>query len=173
MELSRRDAVAALAAVGTGAGAVAVGTHLHESDPGEDGDLRRAMVAAAEVVYPDAVSGVDEFVETFLDGRLDDEAHAAGVREAVDILDDYASARHDASFTDLSIAERDDLLRAAGVATASENPDGTEVERIRYYVVNELLLALYASPAGGELVGIENPPGHPGGTGSYQRGPTP
>lgn len=173
MELSRRDAVAALAAVGTGAGAVAVGTHLRETDPEGDDGRRRTMVAAAEVVYPDAVSRVDEFVETFLAGRLDDESHAAGVREAVETLEGYATARHDASFADLSVEQRDDLLRAAGVATAAENPDGTEVERIQYYVVNELLLALYTSPAGGELVGIENPPGHPGGTGSYQRGPMP
>jgi hypothetical protein len=43
---------------------------------------------------------------------------------------------------------------------------------VRYYVVNELLLALYASPTGGELVGIENPQGHPGGTASYQQGPS-
>ncbi|ELZ09360.1 hypothetical protein C479_11080 [Halovivax asiaticus JCM 14624] len=171
MELSRRDAVAALAAVG--AGAVAVGTHLSGTDPEEDDVLRRTMVAAGEVVYPGEVSGVAAFVETFLAGRLDDESHAAGVREAVETLDGYAATRHDASFADLSVEQRDDLLRAAGVATAAENPDGTEVERIQYYVINELLLALYASPAGGELVGIENPPGHPGGTGSYQRGPTP
>jgi hypothetical protein len=58
-----------------------------------------------------------------------------------------------------------------GVHTADEDPDGTTAERIRFYVVNELLFALYASPAGGRLVGIENPQGHPGGAESYRRGP--
>jgi hypothetical protein len=42
---------------------------------------------------------------------------------------------------------------------------------VRYYVVNELLYALYTSPTGGELVGIENPQGHPGGHESYQHEP--
>ncbi|MEA5408870.1 hypothetical protein VB773_15715 [Haloarculaceae archaeon H-GB2-1] len=55
--------------------------------------------------------------------------------------------------------------------TAEPNPDGTTAERVRYYLVNEPLYALYASPTGGTLVGIENPQGHPGGTESYQRGP--
>jgi len=54
---------------------------------------------------------------------------------------------------------------------ADENPDGTAAERVRFFVVNELLLALYASPTGGELVGIENPQGYAGGAESYQRGP--
>jgi len=43
--------------------------------------------------------------------------------------------------------------------------------RVRYYLVNDLLFALYSSPTGGKLVGIENPQGHPGGTGSYQQPP--
>jgi hypothetical protein len=58
-----------------------------------------------------------------------------------------------------------------GVRTAEPDPDGTDVERVRYYVVNELLFALYSSPTGGELVGLENPQGHPGGIDSYRRGP--
>ena len=41
-------------------------------------------------------------------------------------------------------------------------------DRVRFFVVNELLFALYSSPTGGSLVGIENPVGHPGGTESYQ-----
>jgi hypothetical protein len=42
---------------------------------------------------------------------------------------------------------------------------------VRYYVVDELLYAFYASPVGGGMAGIENPPGYPGGTESYQEGP--
>jgi len=57
------------------------------------------------------------------------------------------------------------------VDTADPVPDGDDVERVRYYVVNELLFALYSSPTGGELVGLENPRGNPGGLASYQRGP--
>ena len=64
---------------------------------------------------------------------------------------------------------RDRLLRGIGVETADPVPDGTLTERVRFYLVNDLLFAFYASPTGGRLVGIENPIGHPGGIESYQR----
>lgn len=170
MELSRRDAVAALAAIGAGAGGLAAVSRHRRPDGDASGPVS-AMVAAAEVCYPSEVEGVDTFVRAFLEGRLDSEAHAAGVEEAVADLDRYARGWHDAPFADLSMADREDTLRSAGVDTADERPDGGAPERIRYYVVNELLLALYASPTGGELVGIENPQGHAGGLDTYQRGP--
>jgi len=43
------------------------------------------------------------------------------------------------------------------VDTAGPDPDGVAGERIRYYLVNELLYAFYASPTGAGLVGLENP----------------
>ncbi|MFC6719155.1 gluconate 2-dehydrogenase subunit 3 family protein [Natrialbaceae archaeon GCM10025810] len=176
MELTRRDAVAALAALGT-SGATIAGVHHHASSgtdadgDGSDSDpALETLLAAAEVVYPSELEGVEEFVETFLEGRRDSEAHAAGLEDAVEELDRYANVYHDAPFAELSPADRDDTLRRASVATVPERPDGTAPERIRYYVVNELLLALYTSPTGGELVGIENPQGYPGGLETYQRG---
>ncbi|MFO7834532.1 MAG: gluconate 2-dehydrogenase subunit 3 family protein [Halohasta sp.] len=188
MELTRRDAVAALAALGVAAptaGCVAptadaedrVGGEATESgtDEGESGVDEEASIetltAAAEVLYPSAVDGIGEFVETFLAGRLDDDPHAAGLRAAVDVLETRARAWYDDGFAALDVDERDSLLREAGAAAAEPDPEGTPAERLRYYVVNELLLALYSSPTGGELVGIENPQGHAGGLDSYQRGP--
>ncbi len=188
MELTRRDAVAALATLGvttSTAGCVAPtadaedrvggeasGTGTDEADTGADEEaLTETLTAAAEVLYPSAVDGIEEFVETFLAGRLDDGPHAAGVREAVDALDTRAESWYDDRFAALDADDRDSLLRETGAAAAEENPNGTTAERLRYYVVNELLLALYSSPTGGELVGIENPQGHAGGLGSYQRGP--
>ncbi|MGQ3328598.1 gluconate 2-dehydrogenase subunit 3 family protein [Halorubrum sp. FL23] len=186
MELTRRDAVAALATVGA-TGGVALGTR--RSDDGGDGAegadgageaeaaaldeaaVRASMAAVATVVYPEAVDGVEAFVDRFLDGRLDGSAHAAGLRATVGDLDDAARSWHGAPLVDLSETTRDELLREVGADVADEVPDGTLAERVRYYVVNELLLALYASPTGGELVGLENPQGHPGGTESYRRGP--
>jgi hypothetical protein len=180
MELTRRDAVAALAALGAGGAAVAGGRRLADGDEADDTDaaealederVRETLVAVAEVVYPSAVDGVEPFVRRFLDGRLDDSPHAAGVRSAVTEVDDSARSWYGDRFVELSSDDRDSLLRELGAHTAEENPEGTTAERIRYYVVNEVLLALYASPKGGKLVGIENPQGHPGGTESYQRGP--
>ena len=181
MELTRRDAAAALAALGAG-GAVAFGADRvrrdapdgPDRDPGpepSDDRIRATLVAAAAVVYPSDVSGIEGFLEGFLAGRLDGSEHAAGLRNAVGDLDERADSWYGGRFASLPAAERDRLLREIGADTAEEDPDGTTAERIRYYVVNELLLALYASPTGGELVGIENPQGHPGGTESYQRGP--
>ncbi|WP_058366905.1 gluconate 2-dehydrogenase subunit 3 family protein [Haloparvum sedimenti] len=191
MELTRRDAAAALAAFGVGGvGAAGVREWRQSSAEGSedapvasDTAVRDALVAVAEVVYPSEVEGVPSFVESFLSGRLVDpddaagasefeRAHDAGLREAVTTLNDLAASWYDAPVADLPPSDRDGLLREVGADTAEASPDGTDAERVRYYVVNELLLALYASPTGGELVGIENPQGHPGGTDTYQRGPT-
>ena len=180
MELTRRDAVAALAAIG-GAGGVAwvasqQGDRPAESSPSDadlpaDEQVRETLVAIGEVVYPSELSGVAAFVETFADARLAEEPHATGVREAVATVEELGESWHGARVTELPPETREQLLREVGADTAEEDPDGTDAERVRYYVVNELLLALYSSPTGGELVGIENPQGHPGGTGSYQQGP--
>ena len=176
MELTRRDAVAALGALGAAGGAALAAAKAGDSraeapDLADETTTRASMAAVATVLYPTAVDGVDSFVDEFLDGRLDGSAHAEGLRAAVAELDEAARAWHGAPVADLSEADRDRLLREIGADVADEDPEGTTAERVRYYVVNELLLALYTSPTGGELVGIENPQGHPGGTDSYQRGP--
>jgi hypothetical protein len=187
VKLTRRDALLALVAIG-GAGAAGVGVRGLQSAAGgteddapdasdadetlpSDQRVRDTLVAVAEVVYPSEVSGVEAFVETFVDSRLADEEHAQGVREAVAMLDERGHSWYDGRVTDLEPETRDQLLHDTGSDTAAEDPAGRPAERIRYYVVNELLLALYASPTGGELVGIENPQGHPGGIESYRRGP--
>ena len=174
MELTRRDAVAALTAIGVGSGALSGCAVPSDPDPGADVDaerIREVLVAAADVVYPDVVSGTEAFVEAFLEGRLEGRAHAIGVDEAVAELDEHAESWYGERFPALSAETRDQVLHGIGAAMADEDPDGTTAERVRYYVVNELLLALYASPTGGELVGLENPQGHAGGIDTYQRGP--
>ncbi|SER11954.1 gluconate 2-dehydrogenase subunit 3 family protein [Natrinema salaciae] len=181
MELTRRDAVAALAALGVGGGTLSGCAAPTGSAPGgSDGDpaadvdterIRETLVAAAAVVYPSEVTGTATFVETFLEGRLEDPTHAANVDAAVAELNERADDWFGDAFPALSPADRDRCLRELGVDSAAEDPDGRTRERLRYYVVNELLVALYTSPTGGELVGIENPIGHPGGLESYQRGP--
>jgi hypothetical protein len=183
MQLTRRDAAAALAAIGA-TGGVALGVRRAGDDgegagevagnregPSDDEAVRETMAAVAGVVYPESVTGVEGFVDAFLDGRLDGSAHGEGIRAAVAEVESAARSWYDAPVADLSAADRDRLLRELGADTAEEDPEGSAAERVRYYVVNELLLALYASPTGGELVGIENPQGHPGGAESYTRGP--
>lgn len=178
MELTRRDAVAALAAIG-GAGGAAYGyTRLRGGPEGDEPagpseeHVVETMVAVATVVYPSELSGIEAFVEEFVTARLADEGdHAAGVREAVEILDEHTRTFYDEPIAALTPVTREQALEDFGADIAEEDPTGSSAERVRYYVVNELLLALYSSPTGGRLVGIENPQGHPGGTESYQRGP--
>lgn len=187
MELTRRDAIAALAALGGAGGGYAAYRRSRGSEDAPEADdetVRATLTAAAEVVYPSEIEGIERFVATFLEGRLDGDRRAdrelgeAGralavdrLRETVATLNDRAEEWHGDAFWALSPATRDQVLREVGADTADERPDGTTAERVRYYVVNELLLALYTSPTGGQLVGIENPQGHPGGIESYQQGP--
>lgn len=170
-ELTRRDAVAALGAAGLALGTGALAGRSLEAEGFTDGDVA-TLAAVAEVVYPSSVTGVRPFVERYAAGRADARPeHAAAVRDAVRRLDRYARQWHDAPFDDLDVATREELLRSMGLDEARPDPDGADPGRLRYYLVNELLFALYATPTGAELVGLENPQGYPGGTTSYRRPP--
>ncbi|WP_115863986.1 gluconate 2-dehydrogenase subunit 3 family protein [Halorussus litoreus] len=197
MELSRRDALAALAAssVAVGGGAVLT-TDVEEGaldgtpfgGGASSGDDERAsgdgeadplaedrlatLLAVADVVYPSGVSGVEEFVRTYALGRTADRPeHREGMVDALAALDEHARSWHDAAFRDLDAETRESVLDQMAVDATNPDPEGADPERVRFYVVNELLYALYTSPTGGELVGLENPQGHPGGADSYRRGP--
>lgn len=173
MELSRRDVLAALSAAGVGAAAGCSGLPSRDSRPVGEHEVE-TLVAVAEVVYPSAVENVAGFVRDYSAERVrEDEAYAKGVADAVAALDDYATDWYDGKFATLSRTQRADLLDIMGVDTADPDPDGLALERVRYYLVNELLYAFYTTPTGAGLAGLENPPGYPGGTQSYQRGPQP
>jgi len=185
MRLSRRDALAALAGVTAAGGGVAVGAlgtrdapvagraaGTDEDEGRTDDEALSVLVAAAEVLYPSAVEGHRAFVETYVDGRRRrDPAHYAGVVSAAAELDAVARDWHAAAFERLAPETRDRLLRDLGVDVADPDPGGNLSDRLRFFVVNDLLYAFYTSPAGGRLVGTENPTGYPGGLSSYQRGP--
>ncbi len=190
MRLTRRDALAVAsflgAAVGGGvaldraADAGVLGDELADSSgttgAATDGDGETAvgtdvdeetlatLVAVGEVVYPERVKGIAEFVTTYTEGRLlaEPDREAAVVAAAAE-LDEVADEWEDAAFADLDRETRDELLRELAVDTSDPDPEGIVPERIRYYLVNDLLYAFYASPSGSELVGTPNPIGYPGG----------
>jgi hypothetical protein len=144
---------------------------LDDSGP-PSAEVIAGTVAVAEVIFPTDVSGNQKFVETYLNGRTADETYSVDeVESLLGIIDDRAKRMTGIVFTDLDPQRRDDVLRAVGGASAYPDPDGTVPQRIRYYLINDLLFALYSSPAGGKLVGNENPIGHPGGRQAYQHGP--
>lgn len=172
MELTRRDTLAALSAVGVGSVA---GCSAPTGDDGEtdvDEHAVQTLVAVGETVYPSSVEGVDSFVREYTVTRVrGGAAYEAGVADAVARLDAYVEQFHDESYAALPVEERAAVLDRMGVDTAEPVPDGVDRERVRYYLVNELLYAFYSTPTGASLAGLENPPGHPGGTESYRRGP--
>lgn len=175
MKLSRRDALAALAAGGASVAGGYATLRWGEGDedsPGFTAAEGEALVAVARTVFPSEVTGVPEFVETYSVGRIRDRpAYRDGVTDAIATLDEYATAWYEAPFADLDSTECDALLYEMDVDAADPVPDGDDRERVRHFLVNELLYALYTTPTGGELVGIENPQGFPGGTTSYRRPP--
>lgn len=173
MQLTRRDALTALAA----AGVVGTGAAVMERDsPPEnplDADDIDTLVALARVLYPSEVTGVRAFVERYSLGRTTErDAYRRGIADAVGELDGYAGSWYGARYAELDEGTQNKLLQEIGVPTADPDRRGRPPERIRYYLVNELLYALYTTPTGGELVGIENPQGHPGGLATYRRGPS-
>lgn len=177
MDLTRRDVFVALSAVGVGS--VSGCSELLDGDttanPTDDDPVSdhevETLVALAEVLYPSDVASVGAFVRDYSVVRVrEDLAYARGVVETVAALDDYVSEWHDDPYASLTATERADLLDTMSVNTADPDPDGVASERVRYYLVNELLYAFYATPTGAGLAGLENPPGYPGGVQSYQRG---
>lgn len=185
MELTRRDALAALAAGGiTISGGVAAlrWDELHNDSAATKStaaaDSRftsheiETLNAVAAIVYPSAITGIPKFIETYVVGRV--QSHSTdieGLKQAIATLDNHAQDQFNTQYVALSQSNQDTLLRRVGVDTNAPDPAGAPSQRIRYYLVNELLYALYTSPTGGNLVGIENPQGHPGGLNSYQQGP--
>ncbi|WP_331280750.1 gluconate 2-dehydrogenase subunit 3 family protein [Halobellus rufus] len=149
-------------------------TPASSANPSLSTDLVDLLDAVAEVLYPSDVDGRREFVETYALGRTEDRpAYRDGVREAAAQLDAVARDWNGDSYADLDAETRDRILRRLGVETAEPDPEGPITDRIRFYLVDDLLFAFYASPVGGRLVGIENPIGYPGGIESYQRGSMP
>ncbi|MEF8842795.1 MAG: gluconate 2-dehydrogenase subunit 3 family protein [Haloarculaceae archaeon] len=175
MELTRRDAMLALAGGGVAVGAKAVGEEVAGTDaPTGDGASLSGtelatLVAAAEMLYPSAVDPSREFVETYTTRRFTD--RATELRTAIRSLREAARRETGGRFEALPVGRREAVLRATGADRAYPDPGGTTSQRLRYYVVNGLLYALYASPRGAELVGSANPEGYPGGQEAYQRRP--
>lgn len=179
MRLTRRDALAALSAIGAG-GVAGCSAPSGESLDDEttidspvlgDDDLE-TLIALAGVLYPNSVENVAEFVDSYVRPRLRQRPeYGRNMLDAVTALEEYTQSLHNTQYADLDAGKREDLLGYMSVDTADPDPDGVAAERVRYYLVNDLLFGLYSSPAGASLAGLENPPGYPGGTASYQTGP--
>lgn len=173
MKLTRRDALKALVVGGGAAGGSLVASEAFSSTRGstdegtfDDSDLE-TLYRVAEVIYPSEVEVTTDFIEGYV-RRLSEQRQAA-ISSTVSQLNSLTQSRYGRSFTDdSSIDRRESMLTSLGVHRVESTPDGTVPERIRYHLVNTLLYALFTSPTGSALVGIESPMGHGGGFGVYQ-----
>lgn len=130
------------------------------------------LTALAESIYPTAVSVKHSFIESRVFGRVEPEPdHFENLITSVEAVNKYARQRFGGEIPDISAGRRRTVLHSMGVTTVHPIADGTTAEQIRFYLVNDLLYALFTSPVGGELMGIDNPPGYPGGLEAYRRGP--
>ena len=166
MKLGRRDvllgAAGAFAGIGVQAGfeandeALAAATRSDLSD-----EAVTTLVRVARVVYPSDVSVDMRFVDAYYSTLPEYRVTAAA--RALDGLDSHARATYGARFGALSVREAETLLRNLGVDSAIPRAHGALAERVRYHVVNGLLYALFTSPRGSRLFGVEHPIGYGGG----------
>lgn len=172
MELTRRDALLALAGGGLVASAAVDRGRTAGTNGGVSGADLETLVAVAEVLYPSSVAVTGEFVETYSLGRQSvDEEYLARMSEALEEVRTTSRLETGRAYASLDPDLRDEVLRATGADRAYADPEGTVAQRIRYYVIDELLYAFYATPKGAEFVGSQNPVGYPGGTEAYQQRP--
>jgi hypothetical protein len=170
MELTRRDAIGALGTAGIVSLAGCSG--FFGSETGENAGIQ-TLVALGAVLYPSDVEVTEEFVETYMYGRIsDEESYSERLASGVETLDGEAQSANGAPFRELSEAERLGLIEDTALRSGDSVPDGTAIQRVNYHLIDELLFAFYASPQGGERVGNTNPRGWPGGFGYVPNGGT-
>ena len=173
MQLTRRDAIAAVAAGGFGAMIVGRSGSIEDSpEAASSGDVTlsddeiETLMAATEFIYPSEVEATTSFVKAYTNTM--GEERTRGMRDALDLVESAAQRTFGTEFRSLPVEKREALFRRLNVGRAGSKMHGGDAERIRYYVVNGPLYALFTTPKGSQLFGIENPIGYPGGHESYQ-----
>ncbi|TQQ83590.1 gluconate 2-dehydrogenase subunit 3 family protein [Halonotius terrestris] len=163
MELTRRDAVTALTAAGITTTAGCAGL---TGETGSDAEPMEVLVSLADVLYPSDIEPTPEFIETFMYGRItDEESYREELTAGIETLNQLAADEQGGAFHTLSADQRRSVIENTDLRTGPSEPDGSDVARVNYYLLDELLFAFYSSPTGGELIGNTNPRGFPGGFG--------
>jgi hypothetical protein len=171
MELTRRDAIGALGTAGIASLAGCSSLFGSENGGPQENAGIQTLVALGEVLYPSETEVTEEFVQTYMYGRITDEqAYQQQLTSGVETLDSEAQSAHEAPFRELSADQRVSVIENTDLRTGDSVPDGNAIEQVNYHLIDELLFAFYASPTGGELVGNTNPRGWPGGFGYVPNG---
>lgn len=175
MKLTRRDALKALAGSGVASGSTLTVSEIvtrTESDQTSslvtDEDFL-TLEAVAETIYPSQIEVTSEYIETYINSFSD--GRKESISQATIELNDLTRGQYGTVFYEMSPSTRNAALHSLGISRAMSRENGKTVERIRYHLVNTLLYALFTTPRGSELAGIQNPVGHPGGYESLMRSP--
>jgi hypothetical protein len=105
------------------------------------------LIAVADNVYPSELTEHETFVESYVTGLPGERQRS--VSSTLTELDTYARRTRGAPLADLSPDEREGVLRELAVDRVGSDPEGFFPERVRYFVVNQLLYGLLKSPTGG------------------------
>lgn len=90
------------------------------------------------------------------------------MKQTISDLNGYTVDANGEPFYEISSgSEKISILSSLGVENAKSDSTGGIPSRVRYYLVNGLLYALFTTPKGSKLVGIDNPRGYPGGFATY------
>jgi len=177
MKLTRRDALKALAVGGAASGSTLAASEivnrneLSQSGSALSGEDLLTLAAVADVIYPSQIEISTEYIETYIINAFNGERRKS-ISRAISDLNTLTQSRYGTVFYEMSTPTQDAALHSLGVSRAISREDGKAIERIRYHLVNSLLYALFTTPRGSELVGIQNPIGHPGGYESLLRSPS-
>ncbi|MFC7019290.1 MULTISPECIES: hypothetical protein [Haloarcula] len=180
--LSRRQLLAALGGAAVAAGGYGYGVRGGAGlTPGGGGDASdspaspahvETLTALAEAIYPPSMAVDESWIENRVFGRVEPQAgHFDQLVAAVEAVDTHARARFGGPVTALSPDHRRGVLHSLGATEVHPTADGTTAERVRFYLLGDLLYVLLTAPESSDLTGIANPPGHPGGTDVYTQGP--
>ena len=164
MGMSRREA---LASVFLGSGFALTGLVLGEQSGERKHSSRlpsESFNAVAKAILPRSIDDPSAVAATYHTSLP--EARTEEITQALADLERYSQHRYNQSLSSLSHDQIDALLFTLGVHRVQPVADGTVAERVRYHLVNGLLVTLYRQPVGSTLLGIENPRGHPGGYGT-------
>ena len=172
IKLTKRDALAALAGLGMAIGLVQHRTHVHSLEEDIDQEDIQNLLAVCDVIFPRQVETTPEFVKTFVIGRIKFRPnYQKNLRASVSRINQVSNQKYGKDFYSLLFKTREKIFREMALDQVSPDPDGPMPNKVRYYVINELLFALYTSPIGGQLLGNENPIGYAGGLDAYQQAP--
>lgn len=123
------------------------------------------LLTIADVVHPSEPDQFETILTGYVTGLTDSRKRV--LLGTLAELDQVSYSQLGIPFRSLSASEATLLLKALGVDRVQSSPQGPLAERIRFHLVNSVLYAVLTDPVGTNVLGIDNPVGHPGGFSSY------